>query len=150
MDMAEVARRPSRLHLVWLLPVCVVVFLFVEQHTIALVWQLLKLAKHRWVWAVLVSPSAYFCWTVMMASIFWPYQGLVVAVNLIRSPLTPGAWQAKTVCFAVLFVASVLVLPLVWDFLLWGSFPFSIDDEGVSRLRMIPFLPWPGGSLGKY
>lgn len=84
MELEAVERRPSRWHLLWLIPVCVLVFLFVEQHTIPLAWQILKLAKERWVWAVLFSPSAYFCCTVMVASVTWPYQGLKLAVGLVR------------------------------------------------------------------
>src|SRR5580692_11077272 len=114
MELEPLERRPSRWHLLWLIPVCVLVFLFVEQHTIPLDWQLLKLAKERWVWAVLFSPSAYFCSTVMIASVTWPYQGLKMAVDFVQSPLHPGQSQAKVVGFAVLFVASVLVLPIVW------------------------------------
>jgi hypothetical protein len=150
MEPEPVERRPSRWHLLWLIPVCVLVFLFVERHTIPLAWQLLKLAKERWVWAVLFSPSAYFCWTVMIASVMWPYQGLKIAVGFVQSPLHPGQSQTKVVGLAALFVTSVLVLPIVWDFLLWGSFPFNFDHEGVGRLRLIPFLPWPSGSPGEY
>jgi hypothetical protein len=150
MEPEAVESRPSRWHLLWLIPVCVLVFLFVEQHTIPLVWQLLKLARERWVWTVFFSPSAYFCWTVMIASVTWPCQGLIISLRLVRSHLRPGQSQAKVVGFAVLFVASVLVLPIVWDFLLWGTFPFNFDNEGVSRLRLIPFFPWPSGSPGEY
>jgi len=43
-----------------------------------------------------------------------------------------------------------LCAPFVTDFLIWGSFPFNIDNDGVSRLRMIPFVPWPSGQFGQY
>jgi hypothetical protein len=143
-------RAPSRWHLFWFIPLCVFVFLFVEQHTISLDWQLFKLAKHRWSWMLLVSPSAWFCWGIMLAAIIWPLQGLVLAFGLMKMPLSEIRSLKKQIGLALLLAAAVLFMPIVWDFLLWGSFPLPIDNNGAYRLRFIPFLPWPDGSIGQY
>ena len=50
--------------------------------------------------------------------------------------------------YITLIVAAIFVLPFVTDFLIWGSFPFNIDNNRISRLRMIPFIPWPDGHFG--
>jgi len=52
--------------------------------------------------------------------------------------------------YVLLIVAAIFVLPIVTDFLIWGSFPFTIDREGASRLRVIPFIPRPSGHIGEY
>jgi len=39
----------------------------------------------------------------------------------------------------------ILLSPIVTDTLIWGSFPLTFDNEGVARLRIIPFIPWPSG-----
>jgi hypothetical protein len=51
---------------------------------------------------------------------------------------------------ALFLILLALSVPLVTDALIWGSFPFNIDNKGVARLRLIPFLPWPDGSFGEY
>jgi len=52
--------------------------------------------------------------------------------------------------FSGALVAGIFLLPFVTEALVWGSFPFIIDDQGISRLRMIPFVPWPSGHFGTY
>src|ERR1041384_2947206 len=63
-------------HWVWFLPYCLLVLLVVERHTVSYALTLLSLGYKRWLWVALLSPSAYFCLSVMLASITSPLYGL--------------------------------------------------------------------------
>jgi hypothetical protein len=125
-------------HWLWFVPLCLSVLLLAERHTVLFGLSLTNLAWHRWSWGALFSPSAAFCLSVILFSVFVPLRILLVVYLLVLAK-QPWSW--------VIFLSlAVLVLPSLTDFLIWGSFPFTIDSEGVARLRMIPFLPWPDGS----
>ena len=126
----------------WFVPLCLVVLTLVERHTVVHAHWLGKLAYQRWSWGVLVSPSAYFCWCVILASVFWPLYGLLAIAAMVK---TRGRYVR-----VVLLAVAILVFPLVTDALTWGSFPSNIDKNGVRRLRLIPFVPWPAGNYGDY
>ena len=82
----------------------------------------------------------------MAASIYWPIQGLALTASFV----TADDEMPRRYLIVILLVVAVFVLPFVTDFLTWGSFPFNIDNDGASRLRMIPFIPWPNGQFGEY
>ena len=102
----------------------------------------LKLAWQRWSWEVVLSPSAFFCFSVMFASVVWPIIGLVVIAALVTQRQRWGR--------VILTIVVLLLFPFVTDFLIWGSFPLPLDDEGDIHLRLIPFIPWPSGGFGHY
>lgn len=83
---------------------------------------------------------------MIAASVCLPIQWLVFAAGLIVA----GRDIPSRRIYITLIVVAIFVLPFVTDFLIWGSFPFSIDNNGISRLRMIPFIPWPDGHFGEY
>ena len=132
----------------WFLPLCIAVLFFVEGHTVPLAWQLLKLGHRRWTWGALFSPSAYFCLGVIAASIFWPIQALTIVSSIVTAvdPHNPRGRFVRA--FVIVFL--IFLLPVITDALLWGSFPFTFDRNGIARLRMIPFIPWPSGNFGEY
>jgi hypothetical protein len=119
--------------------------LFVEGHTAPNAFRLLKLGYQRWLWGALFSPSAFFCLGIMAGSVLWPIQLLMFTSATVTTDDVP-----RRHIYAVLLIAAIFVLPFVTDFLIWGSFPFNIDNDGVSRLRMFPFIPWPSGQFGEY
>ena len=133
-------------HWLWFGPVCAAMLYSVEGHTAPNAFRLLKLGYHRWSWGALFSPSAFFCLVVMAASIYWPIQGLALTASFV----TADDEMPRRYLIVILLVVAVFVLPFVTDFLTWGSFPFNIDNDGASRLRMIPFIPWPNGQFGEY
>lgn len=135
-------------HWLWFLPLCVGVILGVELHTVEYAVRLLKLAYQRWSWGVLFSPSAFFCVGVMETTVDWPLRGLWLVAGLVKSGKELNAKQRSF--YSVLLVVGIFLLPLIAEALMWGSFPFIIDDQGVSRLRLIPFIPWPAGHFGEY
>jgi hypothetical protein len=101
---------------------------------------LLKLARDRWSWAVLISPSAAVCASAVIFTLTAP----LAAPFSLAAVLTTREWSVgkRYGLFLVglfVFVASMFVAQAV----IWGSFPFEIDREGYYRIRMIPFLPWP-------
>jgi hypothetical protein len=122
-------------HWLWFIPLCVLVLLLIELHTVRLAFNLLMLAWERWSWLVLVSPSAAFCGSVIAFSVTFPLNGLGVIAFLVAER---QQWR-----WVFLITAVILLLPVVTDTLVWGSFPFTFDDRGVARIRMIPFIPWP-------
>jgi hypothetical protein len=140
--------RPTRARLHWLyfVPLCAAVLLLVESHTVRYAFLILKLGYQRWTWGALISPSAAFCLAVVVASVLLPLQGLAVVYGIVTSELK----VKQRTLYSVLVIVAIFVMPFVAEALLWGSFPFIFDDEGVSRLRMIPFIPWPSGHYGEY
>ena len=131
-------RITSRWNLVWFIPLCIIVFVVTESHTVPFALYITKLAYSRWDWGIFISPAAALCLAALFYSIWYPIQGLI----LMYGCLSERKWKA------ILIVAAIiLVLPFVTDTIIWGSFPFMIDDAGVYRIRTIPFIPWP---YGKY
>ena len=135
-------------HWLWFLPLCGIVLLVVERHTVGLAFAILKLGYQRWSWGGLFSPSAYFCLSVLWLSVAGPLVGLSYIAALVKSPNELKARQRWL--HSVLLVVGIFLLPFITDALMWGSFPFNIDDQGVSRLRLIPFIPWPSSAFGEY
>src|SRR5262245_15246465 len=85
----EASGLPRRLglgwHWLWFIPLCVLVLLFIELHTVGLGFSLLKLAWERWLlvspsraFLLWVSPSWAFCLSVIMFSVTFPLYGLGV------------------------------------------------------------------------
>jgi len=124
-------------HWLWFFPLCVLVLLLVEWHTVVYGFMALKLAWQRWDWGVLISPSAAFCLSVIAFSVVWPPFGLGSVAHLVAAR---RQWR-----WVIVMIAVILLFPIVTDFLIWGSFPLTFDNEGVGRLRVIPFFPWPSG-----
>jgi hypothetical protein len=144
MIMEKIERWQLRLgwHWLWFVPLALLLLLFVEQHTVLHAFRIVKLAWQRWSWGVLFSPSAAFCLGVIAFSIIWPLRSLAL-VGFLAAAKNQWRW-------VLLIVGTTLIFPFVTDFLTWGSFPLIIDDAGVARLRMIPFIPWPSGNYGEY
>ena len=90
----------------------------------------------------MLSPSAFFCFSVMFASVVWPIIGLVLIAALVTQRQRWGS--------VILTIVVLLLFPFITDFLIWGSFPLPLDDEGNIHLRLIPFIPWPSGGFGHY
>ncbi len=141
MEKTEPRRLGLGWHWLWFVPLCVLVLLLLERHTVVYGFVALKLAWQRWSWGVVLSPSAAFCLSVIMFSVTWPLFGLWSVALLVTAR---QQWR-----WVLLMVGVILLLPIVTDFLIWGSFPLMFDNEGVGRLRMIPFIPWPSGEYGE-
>lgn len=129
-------------HWVWFLPLCVLVLSLVERHTITYAVAILKLGWQRWSWGALFSPSAFFCLHVIAASVIWPIFGLGSVALLVAGG---QPWR-----YSLLLIVGIFLLPFVAEALMWGSFPFTFDADGIGRLRMISFVPWPCGDYGEY
>jgi hypothetical protein len=141
MEKTEPRRLGLGWHWLWFFPLCVLVLLLVERHTVVYGFVALKLAWQRWSWGVLISPSAAFCLSVIGTSIIAPLSGLGIVALLVAAR---QQWR-----WVLLMVGGILLLPIVTDFLIWGSFPLVFDNAGMGRLRMIPFIPWPYGEYGE-
>jgi hypothetical protein len=130
----------------WFAPLSLALLFFVESHTIPFGITILKLALKRWRWGGLISPSAYICFSAVLASVFYPVQGILLSM----ASLSNGSKTTRNRFIqTLLLMAIVAIVPIVTDTLIWGSFPFTFDNAGWVRLRMIPFLPWPsGGYMG--
>ena len=124
-------------HWFWFLPLCVLVLLLIERHMVAFGLAVLKFAWQRWDWGVLFSPSAAFCWGVIVASVAFPLYGLGI-IGLLVAERQQWRW-------ILLLVVMILLLPFVTDTLIWGSFPLTFDNQGAAWMRQIPFIPWPSG-----
>jgi hypothetical protein len=129
-------------HWFWFLPLCAVVLLLIERHMVVYAFLVLKLGWQRWTWGGLLSPSMALCIGVICASVVGPLYGLGSVASLVAAR---QQWR-----WAILLIVVILLFPFVTDTLIWGSFPFTFDNEGVARLRMIPFIPWPSGSYLEY
>jgi hypothetical protein len=127
-------------HWAWYLPISVLVLLLVERHTVIYAIEVAKMTYRRWDWGALISPSAAICDAVVATSVALPILGILLIPSLVKTKRSGSA---------ALLLIAIFLLPFVTDTLIWGSFPFIIDDDGISRLRMIPFIPWPSGNYGE-
>jgi hypothetical protein len=82
-----------------------------------------------------------------MFSVVFPLYGLGIVGFLVAGR---AVISIRHLLAMLLFIAVILLFPIVTDFLIWGSFPLTYDNEGVARLRMIPFIPWPTGGYGVF
>jgi hypothetical protein len=133
----------------WFLPLCIAVLIFVEGYTVPFAWQLLKLGYRRWTWGALFSPSAYFFLSVLMVAVFSPLEGLLIVSAVVRAE-SYGLTGKRRYFYASAIIIFIFLVPLLTDALAWGSFPFTYDNHGDGRLRMIPFIPWPSGRFREY
>ena len=134
-------------HKCWLIPVSLLAILNPERYLIASGFTLLSLCYQRWVWAALISPCTYLFLSITIGSFFLPIQCLQVLVVVLKSR---REIERRAYHFYVLTLLLVIFLcPLLISALQWGTFPFIIDTQDVHRLRMIPFIPWPG-RYGEY
>jgi hypothetical protein len=125
---------------------CLVMLLFIvlpgEGHAIHLSRMLSGVVVKRWSWGVLFSPSAAVCVGAVLASLLLPLQGMALVIGFLFEGKPSFRSRVVPVAAIALFV---LLLPLLTDTIIWGSFPLTVDDAGWHRLRMIPFIPWPSG-----
>jgi hypothetical protein len=135
-------------HWLWFLPLCVTVLSLVERHSVIFAFTILKLSYQRWDWGALFSPSAYLCLSAIEASVDLPLRGLWVVALIVKS--TDELGVGRRWLFTVLIIIGIFLVPLIAEIVMWGSFPFIIDNQGISRMRMIPFIPWPAGQYGEY
>jgi hypothetical protein len=129
-------------HWLWFLPLCIIVLAVVERHTVDFALAIIYLFWRRWLWSVLLSPSAAFCLTVVTASVVLPLLGLVVVALIVGGGRRP--------LYSIFVIVGIFLLPVITDAFVWGSFLLTFDNEGKGRLRMIPFVPWPSGRFGEY
>jgi hypothetical protein len=139
-------RQVSRWHWAWLIPVSLFVLVTPLQHTIPYAWRIIQLYFHRWNWVALVSPSNALCLATLFTSVAAPVQGVLAAFAL-----ASDRGKDSKRFFVILGIwMLVLVLPFVTDTIIWGSFPFNFDADGIQHLRLIPFFPWPNAPYGQY
>ena len=112
MEKTERGRLGLDWHWLWFLPLCVIVLLLVERHTVVFGFAALNVAWERWSWAVVISPSAAFCLSVIMFSVVFPPCGLG-AVGFLVAARAQWRWT-------LLLVAVILLFPIVTDVLIWG------------------------------
>lgn len=129
----------------WFVPLSALVLWVVERHTIEHGFVLCRLAYQRWSWGALFSPSAYFCLSVIAFSVYFPIESIVWMWSLASAD-----GLKRRYAYLCLLLVVVFLLPFLIDAITWGSFPFNRDDNGVHRLRLIPFIPWPDGPYGDY
>src|SRR5712691_505822 len=104
----------SRWNWLWLAPVCVLALFVVELHTLPYGLQILKLGWQRWNWGGLFSPSAYFCWSVIIASVITPIKGLILAIaTVVSSERDTGTGMRYLQ--SMLIIIAVLLIPFVTD-----------------------------------
>jgi cytochrome bd-type quinol oxidase subunit 2 len=119
-------------NLLWYIPLCLTVLLLLIRNA-SYDWEVIKIAHQRWVWAALVSPSAALCFGVLSLNLLIPFQ-LTVMVSAYFNDESESLYQKRYLLTCLTVVAIVLV-PLVVEFIVWGSFPFNIDAHGNGRLR---------------
>ena len=141
-------KRTLGLNWLWFIPLCLAVVFWVEGHTVPHAFGAFRFAYQRWSWAALISPSTYFCLSSIIASVWWPLRGLRFISIVVTSH--EETTLRKRYVSAFLLAAAIFVLPFVTDALIWGSFPLGFDNQGILRLRMFPFFPWPDGHYGEF
>ena len=88
-------------HWFWFLPLCVLVLLLIEWHTVVFGLVVLKLAWQRWDWGVLISPSSAFCWGVIALSVVFPFYGLDTIGSLVAAGASSLTVLGSVVSFPI-------------------------------------------------
>jgi len=131
-------------HWLWFAPVTVVILWTAEWPILKGDYGAIKLFIDRWVWEVVFSPSALVFLNVVWAAAVLPILGLVAVSTVSLSQ--QKTW--KRWLYSVLIIIGIFLIPDIAGALMWGTFPFTFDSQGNSRLRLIPFIPWPSGDFG--
>jgi hypothetical protein len=134
------ARWTTWLFLVWYLPLAIFVLLAVVVPSGAASLQNIRTIWHHFSLPMLWSPSADFCWFLIVLSVTFPLTQLwLIAYIMVERQLSlRWRYALAGALTALIFVSSILI-----QILIWGSFPFEYDAQGFGRVRMIPFYPWP-------
>ncbi len=96
-------------HWLWVGPLCLVVLLFVEGHTVPYAFRLLKLGVYafpRRCCGDMLSPSVYFCFCTMIASVHMPIQGLIYTAIFVTAQNRSSSSSLKFSTFSVANIIS--------------------------------------------
>lgn len=138
--------RAMRWNLIWFLPIVAAMLAVAAFDALeAYVGFRVIVAHMRWrVLALLFSPAADLWLGAVFASIWLPFQALILIPCFFdpsSEDLTDHPYRNSTICFC-----GALALVYVTWFVMWGTFPLDNSPEGV-RIRLIPFFPWPNHSF---
>jgi len=129
-----------RTNLIWYIPVSAgMVFYFVIPNAVS-GYHNITLVFHHFTWGIFISPAADLFFSCVLASVFLPLT-LLLIIPAFFDPGASGYNRRYLLSFA--FFIGIPVVCLILQVIIWGSFPLSVDQEGYTHLRMIPFLPWP-------
>lgn len=136
--------RAMRFNLIWYVLLGIWIIFYFVVPNVASGFHDVSIVFHRFTWAIFFSPSAYFFFASVVASVFLPFQLLLMIPAFFDN--TVPAYRRRYVwslIMAIVIVISAILLQVI----IWGSFPLPVDKDGYVHLRMIPFIPWPGSSL---
>ena len=131
---------------VWFVPLLLWVLKASVWRNLTSTYWLIKLAHHRWTWAVFLSPSAAVCAAAFGAWIILPLN-LAFSIPVLFSDKRPAKHPYWT---SIGIVALIWISCLVLEAIIWGSFPLEVDKHGFGHLRLIPFFPWPQRPYGEF
>ena len=129
-----------RLNLLWYFPVGLAVMSFFVvpnfnsgYHNVALVFS-------RFSWVIFLSPAAYMFFSCVLWSVIMPFQLLLIIPSFFGAD--SGFYQRRYL-WTIAVLVSLVAACVVQQVIIWGAFPLPADTNGIIRLRIIPFLPWP-------
>src|SRR5262249_2333659 len=113
--------KSMRWNLVWYVPLLLATLLWLFPRTVGAGLDLLHILSGRWSWGILFSPAAAFFFSALTGFVFVPpWIALFFVPNLFQIEAVSSARRGL---MTVLAVTGIFILPLVFWFLMWGSFP---------------------------
>ncbi len=131
-------------NLIWYIPLSAAVVFYLAIPNAESGYHNVALTFSRFTWAIFISPSAYLFFSSVLASVFLPLQ-LLLLIPAFFDPSNSGYGRRYVVSFGL--IAGIAVSCVIFQVVIWGSFPLPTDQDGSIHLRMIPFLPWPEAPL---
>ncbi len=125
----------------WFLPICLFMLLKIELPNIISGYHNIVLALKHFTLGYLISPSAYVFFVAIFSSVTVPIV-LLITVPHIFSGNDMELYKRKYL-YSVIALLAIFIGSLILQFIIWGSLPFGIDNQGYVHLRLIPFIPWP-------
>lgn len=129
-------------NLFWYVPLFLFVIGYFVVPNISAGYTNIRLVFRHWKWILLVSPSAYVFFSLVVYSVCQPIQFLMFIPAFFSEERGTTTFDRRYL-LSFLVVISLIVLVFLLQLAIHSSFPFCWQADGVERLRLVPFLPCP-------
>jgi len=124
-------------HLLWYIPCAFVILLLTAIPNLLCVSDYIVTFFKRFHWAVFLSPSALVFINAAWFSVVAPSLALFLFPKIYSKTPKRKFWMPMA------FFAGILLISIISEIAMWGSFPLPVDKDNYIHIRMIPFIPWP-------
>jgi hypothetical protein len=129
-------------NLLWYIPVFAFVVWYFALANARAAYENFGIVFRHWTWALLFSPSAYVFFATAVYSVFLPIHFMLFIPPFFSAEVEAATYDRRYL-FSFLVLVGLIVLVVVAQLVVHGSFPICWPSNGVERIRMVPLLPCP-------